>query len=222
MGRVCLAVSDNHRYYQAVVTYTTSEDPLGGKLLAAAAEVFAEFGYDRAKVAEIARRAGVTTGAIYSRYRGKADLLADALGTHLVEQIERVLPEAPEGGVALLSIMGAHLLDAPQSANWLVMEAVVAARRDPELAAMIRRSFEDDESRISKHIQQAKDDGQIDRSLSTLAVAQFAMAVGMGMNISRLLNREQPSTDDWNEVIDRVLFAATPEFSRSSTDKEAH
>ena len=37
-------------------------------LIDAAAEVFAERGYDGAGVAEIARRAGVTTGAIYSRY----------------------------------------------------------------------------------------------------------------------------------------------------------
>ena len=42
------------------------------RLLVAATEVVAERGYDRAGVAEIARRAGLTTGAIYSRYRGIA------------------------------------------------------------------------------------------------------------------------------------------------------
>ena len=36
-------------------------------LIKAAAEVFAERGYAVAGVAEIARRAGVTTGAIYRR-----------------------------------------------------------------------------------------------------------------------------------------------------------
>src|SRR4051794_26346167 len=49
------------------------------RLLIAAAEVFAEKGYDGAGVAEIARRAGLTTGAIYSRYSGKAELLAEAI-----------------------------------------------------------------------------------------------------------------------------------------------
>ena len=44
-------------------------------LIKAAAEVFAERGYAGAGVAEIARRAGVTTGAIYSRYSGKSELL---------------------------------------------------------------------------------------------------------------------------------------------------
>ena len=43
-------------------------------LIQAAAEVFAERGYAGAGVAEIARRAGVTTGAIYSRYSGKSVL----------------------------------------------------------------------------------------------------------------------------------------------------
>lgn len=49
------------------------------KLLDAAAEVFAERGYDGAGVAEIARRAGLTTGAIYSQYSGKAQLLVEAI-----------------------------------------------------------------------------------------------------------------------------------------------
>ena len=193
-----------------MTTGTSTSDPLGDRLLVAAADVFTEFGYDRAKVAEIARRAGVTTGAIYSRYRGKADLLVDALGAHLVDQIERVLPEAPTGGAALLFSLGTHLLDERDGTEWLLFEAIVSSRRDPELAEMIRRSFEDDQSRISKHIQQGKDDGQIDPALSTEAIAHFAMALGMGMNVSHLLQRQQPNVDEWRDVIDRVMAAAAP------------
>lgn len=183
---------------------------LDERLLAAAVEVFSEFGYDRAKVAEIARRAGVTTGAIYSRYRGKADLMADALGSALVDQIEAVLPEAPGGGAALLFSLGTHLLDDRTDSDWLLLEAIVSSRRDPELAATIRRLFEDDQSRIAKHIQQAKDDGEVDLSLSTEAIARFAMALGMGMNVSHLLERPQPDADEWRDVIDRVMTAAAP------------
>ncbi len=192
-------------------SYAARPDPLGDRLLGAAAEVFTESGYDRAKVAEIARRAGVTTGAIYSRYRGKADLLVAALGEHLVDQIEKVLPEAPQGGADLLFSLGTHLLDEPTGSEWLLLEAIVSSRRDPELADMIRRSFEDDQSRISKYIQQGKDDGHIDMTLSTGAIAHFAMALGMGMNVSHLLEREQPNADEWRDVIDRVIAAAAPQ-----------
>jgi len=179
-------------------------------LVSAAAQVFSEVGYDRATVAEIARRAGVTTGAIYSRYRGKADLMADALGTHLASHFEAVLPEAPAGGLDLLSSLGAHLVAPAGPSQWLIAEAVVATRRDPELADMIRRSFEEEESRISKAVQQAKDDGHIDRSLSTAAVAQFALAIGMGMNMGQLVGRGRPDAEDWSTIIDRVLDAAAP------------
>ncbi len=190
-----------------------AHDVLGVRLLAAAADVFGESGYDRAKVAEIARRAGVTTGAIYSRYRGKADLMADALSAHLATQIERVLPEAPEGGAALLSSLGSHLIDPPEPGGWLVLEAVVASRRDPDLAASIRRTFEDDESRIAKLIDQAKADAHIDPGLDTRAVAFFCLALGMGVNVRQMLDLDCPSTDDWKTVIDRVLTAASPHFN---------
>ena len=42
------------------------QDELTARLLQAAAEVFAENGYSKAGLALVARRAGVTTGAIYS------------------------------------------------------------------------------------------------------------------------------------------------------------
>src|SRR3954453_18286633 len=57
----------------------TSVDLTRDRLIDAAAQVFAERGYDRAGVQEIARRAGLTTGAIYGRFSGKAELLPGAI-----------------------------------------------------------------------------------------------------------------------------------------------
>src|SRR5215510_947986 len=70
-----------------------TDDPIRAKLIAAAAEVFAERGYDRAGVAEIARRAGVTTGAIYSRYAGKAELLAAAIERHTTDELDALFAD---------------------------------------------------------------------------------------------------------------------------------
>lgn len=216
-GAAKVCQTDNAHYHWCVTKDTVGED-IGDRLVSSAVEVFAEVGYDRATVAEIARRAGVTTGAIYSRYRGKADLMADALGTHLARKFDLVLREAPTGGIDLLASLGAHLLDPTRSANWLIAEAIVATRRDPELADMIRRSFEEEQSYINKAVQQGKDDGQIDPSLNTVAVAQFAMAVGMGMGLGPLVGRERPTADDWDAVITRVIRAASPELSHLFED----
>src|SRR4051794_9338462 len=59
------------------------------QLLDAAARVIAARGYEGARVSEIAAEAGLSTGAIYAHYEGKADLLCAA--------INRRGPDAVEG-----------------------------------------------------------------------------------------------------------------------------
>ncbi len=56
------------------------------RLLDAAAEVFVEHSYDKAVVADIARRAGMTTGAVLSRWANKTQLMA-ATVDHLFQKI---------------------------------------------------------------------------------------------------------------------------------------
>jgi AcrR family transcriptional regulator len=52
--------------------------PTRERLLNAAADACVEFGYEGATLSDIARRADVSTPAIYSHFSGKADLLVEA------------------------------------------------------------------------------------------------------------------------------------------------
>ena len=63
------------------------------RLIAAAIEVFAEQGYEGARVQDIARAAGLTTGAIYANYRGKAELLFDAIGARAGVELDALLAQ---------------------------------------------------------------------------------------------------------------------------------
>jgi AcrR family transcriptional regulator len=56
------------------------------RLLTAAREVFLERGFHGASVAEIAERAGYTTGALYSNFGGKDDLFLAVLDVELAER----------------------------------------------------------------------------------------------------------------------------------------
>src|SRR5687768_7413604 len=60
------------------------------RLVEAAAAVFAERGYDGAGVQEIARRAGLTTGAIYGRFSGKAELLREAIARCSSDELDEL------------------------------------------------------------------------------------------------------------------------------------
>lgn len=182
------------------------------RLLAAATEVFAERGYDRAGVAEIARRAGLTTGAIYSRYSGKAELLVDALDAQMAGHLEALLATAElDRATDALSMLGSHLLDTDhEGIDAMFLEAVVAARREPEVAEMLERKLEDERMRVSKIIEEAKAEGLFDPALDTHAVLTFIQAIGLGFTIFRTVGTPMPDRDAWLVVIDRVIAAALP------------
>ena len=94
-----------------VVVDFVEPDSTTSRLIGAAAAVFAEKGYDGAGVAEIARRAGLTTGAIYSRFTGKAELLCAAIQATVPDEFDQLFAEHAFDGRAkdLLNSVGAHL-----------------------------------------------------------------------------------------------------------------
>ncbi|MGB0507337.1 MAG: TetR/AcrR family transcriptional regulator [Pikeienuella sp.] len=66
-----------------------------------AATFFAEHGYDRASMTDLARACGVSKGLIYHYYASKEDLLADIIEAHLIE-LREALVGGPETGEARL------------------------------------------------------------------------------------------------------------------------
>ena len=192
------------------MTGANHSNELTDRLLHAAAEVFAEKGYERAGVAEIARRAGVTTGAIYNRFGGKAELLLEAVDHHVPDSLDNVLNGASESigrlpATKVLSTLGDHLLDDLDGGHGLFLEAVVAARRDPELAARLRERVADEGRRLGKLVDEGTSDGLLDPDLDQQAVVRLAHAIGFGMLLPRSMGLDLPAPDHWHVVIGRVL-----------------
>ncbi|MHB8463807.1 MAG: TetR/AcrR family transcriptional regulator [Acidimicrobiales bacterium] len=68
-------------------------------LIAAATEVFAERGYERASLEEIAERAGFTRGAIYKNFDGKEELffaVTDRLNEQVIDAFRAIAPSGPD------------------------------------------------------------------------------------------------------------------------------
>ena len=195
---------------------TNSE--LSDRLLEAAADLFAEKGYEQAGVAEIARRAGVTTGAIYSRYTGKADLLQDAVKNHAPTEITRLLraEDNDQSPKDILADIGEHLLDDLHESTGIFIEALVAARRDPDLAIVLHQLATQEDGEVAKILEAAQASGSIDQNLDNLALVRLAHAIGYGMNVTRLLGLELPTKDSWTEVINRVINSFAPTNENNS------
>jgi TetR/AcrR family acrAB operon transcriptional repressor len=183
------------------------------RLVAAAIEVFRRDGYEGARVQDIAREAGLTTGAIYANYRGKAELLSEAIGERTARELEALLREgAGQTPRELLSVLADRLIrrDAERP---LFLEAVVASARDPELAAMLRAAVSDRESRFGALVERAKRSGEIDPNVDTDVMARFCVMLAFGAIVLRTFDVPSRDRDDWHSFIDRLLGALAPQSS---------
>ena len=191
-------------------------DPLGGRLLAAATEVFAEKGYAGAGVAEIARRAGVTTGAIYSRYRGKAELLAEAIEASTDDEFDSLFSDHRFQGRMedILRIAGSHLVErstesdpTARHAPGMLLESFVAARREPSVHAFMRAGMLERRDRLAEIVESAKASGGIDDTIDTESLVTFCHAVGLGFLLLEVLDSPLPEPTEWQQLIGRLLAA---------------
>jgi AcrR family transcriptional regulator len=185
-------------------------DPTRDRLVAAAATVFAEKGYDRATVQEIARLAGFTTGAIYGRFQGKAELLLAAIEAQSDDEFDQLFAEHRFEGKAtdILTTVGSHLVtDEFDSGQALLFEAFVAARRDPEVAVMLRRVVEQRSDVLTELVAEAKGTGSIDPALDTLSIVRFCHAVGLGFLLFGTIDLGRPRPEPWEVLIARLVAA---------------
>lgn len=127
-----------------------TDDPLDDALIAAAAAIIGRVGLKRTTNTRIARRAGVTSGAIYGRYRTKEALLERAFGTAVADWYAANLdryrtitdhrPRPADPGDA-----DAEDAFSPVGSEWPAfrLEAQIAAMHNPRLAQALTAVQED-------------------------------------------------------------------------------
>ncbi len=162
----------------------------------AAIESLVELGYTGASTSEIAKRAGVSRGAMLHHYPSKADLMAGAV-EHLIElrharfresvlQLQRA--DTPVGSVLemIWAIYAGPTLDA-----W--MELVVAGRTDPALRQHLQsvdeRFFEQARSTAVRLVfGQVSVDERADADAEVVAFSRMVLAFFDGLVVNRMVN----------------------------------
>lgn len=191
------------------------------RLLDAAAAAFVEHGYERAAVSDIARRAGVTTGAVYPRWPKKTDLMADAVD-HIFRQI---LPEQrlEELGIDqlpafnLISMWSALLLR-PDPAQELLVQAFASARTNEAVRERLRRYLDTRADQVGRLVERARAEAAEDPEFSTAAVTMMIQAVAIGMVFilsAGLDDRHMPAEEEWVELNEALLRVAFPQSQRT-------
>jgi AcrR family transcriptional regulator len=180
------------------------------RLLRAAADVFAERGYDGTRVADIAAAAGVSNGALYAHFSSKADLLVDALRTHGRRLLADLFAADPNRSVTeLLLAIGRWLPRRRDPRGYLIVEALVAARRDRDVARPMRDYIGERADWLSELVRLAQAGGELDPVLSPNALAHFCLLLAMG---SALVPPALHAVGDeeWAALLSRMAAALAP------------
>lgn len=178
------------------------------RLVYAAARAFAERGYEGTRVADIATAAGVSNGALYAHFGGKAELLIEALRAGAPLELTELFLAHPDHSLPdLLTLLGTGLPIRPTGS--LVVEALVAARRDEDVRRLMRSHLASRNELFADLVRTAQAHGQLDPGLDPDAVAQFCAVVVLG---SALVGPVRPHSDDdgWTTLVTRLVDALRP------------
>ena len=175
------------------------------RLLSAGADIFAERGYDGTRVADIAAVAGVSNGALYAHFASKAELLVEALRAHGRRLLAEAFAADPEQSITdLLLVIGRWLPRRRDARGYLVVEALVAARRDEDVARPMRAYIGERADWLAGLMRVAQAGGELDPGLSANALAHFCLLLAMG---SALITPDLHAVGDeeWAALLVRVV-----------------
>ena len=186
------------------------------RLVEAAADVFSEQGYDGVRVQDIARRAGLTTGAIYANFRNKAGLLLQTITSITTTHLAGA--ERPTDDPAAAANAADELVEAvteatskhDAKARALLLEAFVAARRDTDVRQLLRQRLNVSTRRLTDRVERAKADGDVDERLDTRSVVRLLQALRFGIASLETIDTAMPGEDAWRHLGAVVIQGLRP------------
>ena len=176
-----------------------ADDPIGDQLLDAASRVFAREGYEGAKILDIVRQAGLSTGAIYTRFRSKNDLLRAA-----VIRSTAALGHAGEGARRLADVLsGSSALrrGALSDGEAVRLEAYVTARREPEVAHALAEAHDRWHEAMLPLVESALADGSLRPDADPEAVLFLFRTLYLGVLLHRGSGLPGPDPEAWESLL---------------------
>ncbi len=182
------------------------------KIAIAAVELVAELGWDAVTTRAVATRAGVNPALVHYHFGSMDALLRVAVISAMDDEIgqaARPFVEAPSLAAGLSGAADAVGAFDPQTpAANLLMEAMVRAMRDPQLAEIIVGSLREFRELVAMRVRGAAATGESPADLPPEATGVLVAAALDGLLLHRIL---EPSTDveGFRDVLLRLV--ATPQ-----------
>jgi AcrR family transcriptional regulator len=188
------------------------------RLIDAAAAVFAERGYRRASVEEIAARAGYTIGALYSNFSGKEEVLLALLEQRVAQIAERIVTAALQADTPTDKLRAGarewmEFLDDEPELYALMVEFWTIWVRDDEQRPHHGRRFAAVREYIGGLIQQKADEIGVTMALPPDQIGAVVLALADGLALQYLANPDAVPKELFPSVLP-ILIQALEEPGR--------
>jgi AcrR family transcriptional regulator len=180
------------------------------RLLQAAGEVFAQRGYDRASLDDVATAAGLTKGAVYSSFAGKDDLFYALMRERIDERLALVT-EAIERQATVRDITRdagsglAQLMASQRDWHLLFIEFWARAVRDPELHEEFTRERRSVRGLIAQFLQTRATEAGINLPAPADQLAVAVLALSNGIAIEHLADPDTVDPSSFEVILDLLL-----------------
>jgi AcrR family transcriptional regulator len=174
------------------------------RIVQAAIEVFIEKGYARARVQDIAARAGFTPGALYVHFPDRASLLAEAIVHEASRLFTDALAEAAEitpGDGPLSQVMATQALKEGSNIDRLILEGFTVASRDPESRAQFDSALRRIDEILEVVIQQSVANEGISDEFDQDALRSFFSCWILGLIVQRALGMPRPDQASYFQLV---------------------
>jgi AcrR family transcriptional regulator len=184
------------------------------RILAAATAEIASVGFDRARLTEIAKRADMTPGSVYTWFENKEDLfraaLEDALTTQIVSNAT-ALDESDHSNNWLFQI--ATLVPrnskdtAATDAQMLLIESYYASWRDPKARKKLLKNINSHLEMYTNIILNGQAQGAITKDIDATAMATMLLAIPTGLSLLTLAGVPRIPESKWESIYMRFYQA---------------
>ena len=179
------------------------------RLVEAAAEVFAELGYEGASIQSVAAAADLTSGTIYRHFDSKAALLLEVVrrAVHGVPLSDRLNDESCAEPADLARLVSVYADPSLRRTRRLAIEIHAAASRDPEAREQLLIFNKKMHSSIVRKIDGCKRAGLISDDLDAKHTTSLLLVMIMGLAHLETLEPDLVGDRVWTRFIESSVHA---------------
>ncbi len=179
--------------------------------------MFASKGYDGTKIMDIVRESGLSSGAVYGRFASKDELLLAAVLTEVEQNsLASRFSEQPVAEMLAESSRADQPLDDQEAMH---LEAFIAARREPTLAAAIAEMRKRWRVTIAAPlIERASVDGSASPDADFDSLVYLMQTLHLGLLVQRGAGQHAPDSEAWQRFIEQLLRSMAHPHVTSALD----